>query len=93
MLLNLIAVFLTALQVTIFLDNDILNGKSELVITVEQSGPTLYRKEGTKANFISKDKRTELEKKLIESNKSATKNLLLCEKIEIILQIFLKHNF
>ena len=54
-----------------FLDNDILNDKSELVITVEQSGPILYRKEGTKANFISKDKRTELAKKLIESKKSA----------------------
>ena len=53
------------------LENDILIDKSELVFNVEQQGPILHRKGVTKANFISKHKRTELAKKLIESKESA----------------------
>ena len=53
------------------LDNDDLSDKSELIFSVEQSGPILHRKGVEKANFISKDKRTELAIKLIESKKCA----------------------
>ena len=48
------------------LDNDVLNKKCILSFTVEQSGPILHRKGVNKSNFISKDKRTEIGKKLIE---------------------------
>ena len=48
------------------LDNDALNKKCILNFTVEQSGPILHRKGVNKSRFISKDKRTEIGKKLIE---------------------------
>ena len=52
-----------------YLNNNILNDITSLIFTVEQSGPILHRKGTTKANFISKDKRTELAKNLIEGKK------------------------
>ena len=54
-----------------FLKNDDLSDKSELIFSVEQSGPILHRKGVEKANFISKNKRTEVAIKLIESKKCA----------------------
>ena len=54
-----------------YLTNNILNNNTSLIFTVEQSGPILHRKGATKANFISKYKRTELAKNLIKDKESA----------------------